>query len=306
MSNKLTLGFSPCPNDTFIFEALVNGKVDTLGLSFDVVLEDVQTLNEWAQQGRLDVSKISYGVLPKIIHDYVVLSSGGALGKGVGPLLISKEKGEGKYEVQSTKYEAGGSEFNVKNPVDRTAGFEKLKKMVSERIIAIPGENTTAHFLFSQAFPEAKNKIFLRFDEIEQWVLNGNGLGVIIHENRFTYQQKGLFKLADLGALWEQNTQLPIPLGGIVAKRTLPEGLVMKINQVIQKSLAYAWQHYPDLPEYVKCHSQEMEEDIMRQHIELYVNDFSMDMQQSGRNAILQMMSAMGNVNVDTPTIFAG
>ncbi len=185
---KLTLGYSPCPNDTFIFDALVNKKIDTGNLEFDVVLEDVQTLNEWALQQKLDITKISYGVLPLILNEYVLLESGGALGKGVGPLLISK------------------SQINT---ID-----------LSNKSVAIPGENTTAHMLFSLAFPSAKNKVFKLFNQIEDAVLNGEvDAGVIIHENRFTYQQRGLHKLIDLGDYWESTMQLPIPLGGIVAKR---------------------------------------------------------------------------------------
>ena len=163
---KITLGFSPCPNDTFIFDALVNNKIDTRGFEFEVMLEDVQTLNQWAREGRLDVSKISYGALPLFVRDYLVLTAGGALGKGVGPLLIASA------------------------PVDTV--------LINGSTIAIPGINTTAHLLFSLAYPRAKNKVFKKFNEIENFVLDhagskdgNNYLGVIIHENRFTYQQKG-------------------------------------------------------------------------------------------------------------------
>jgi 1,4-dihydroxy-6-naphthoate synthase len=303
---QLTLGFSPCPNDTFIFDALVNGKIDADGLTFDVVLEDVQTLNEWAKQGRLDVSKVSYGVLPDIISAYSVMDSGGALGMGVGPLLI------GKYEVRSTKYEVGEDKYEVRGTKDE-GGDDKYEirstklevgPILENEVIAIPGENTTAHFLFSQAFPEAKNKVFLRFDEIENWVLEGKGLGVIIHENRFTYQEKGLYKWADLGQLWEQKTGLPIPLGGIVAKKTIPSAILRQLDLAIQKSIAFAWKHYPALTDYVTCHSQEMEEDVMRKHIELYVNDFSFDMQENGKLAILKMMESMGKKPYDSKQIF--
>ena len=156
---KLSLGFSPCPNDTFIFDALVNHKIDTEGLEFDVQLEDVQTLNDWAKQGRLDLSKISYGVLPLILKDYVVLNSGGALGKGVGPLLITKPP----------------------NPLKGELKKNALLSVIDKSFIAIPGENTTAHMLFSLAFPNAKSKVFKVFNEIEDWVLKapstGGGLG---------------------------------------------------------------------------------------------------------------------------------
>jgi 1,4-dihydroxy-6-naphthoate synthase len=170
---KLSLGFSPCPNDTFIFDALVNKKIDTVGFEFDVVLEDVQTLNEWALNQKLDVTKISYGVLPLVLNEYILLESGGALGKGVGPLLIAR------------------------SPVN----IDEL----NHKPIAIPGKHTTAHMLFSLAFPDAKGKVFKVFNEIEDAVLNGEvDAGVIIHENRFTYQQRGLHKLVDLGDYWEK------------------------------------------------------------------------------------------------------
>lgn len=193
---KLTLGFSPCPNDTFIFDALVNNKFDTEGLDFDVRLEDVQTLNNLAREGKLDLSKISYGVLPLLVKDYVVMASGGALGQGVGPLLISNK--------------------------------EVSQEEINDSTIAIPGENTTAHMLFSLAYPNAKKKVFKVFNEIEDFVKNGEGLGVIIHEGRFTYQNKGLMKVLDLGDYWEKTTGSPIPLGGIVAKRSLPVWLIKK------------------------------------------------------------------------------
>lgn len=261
-----SLGFSPCPNDTFIFDALVNGKIDTDGLLFDVQLEDVQTLNEWVKQGKLDFSKISYGVYPLIRHQYNLLKSGGALGKGVGPLLITKNK------VGSTK-------------------VEELQQLVNNSTIAIPGTNTTAHFLFSQAFPNAKQKQFLIFHEIEEAVLSGKvDMGVIIHENRFTYQQKGLHKLMDLGEYWETTTGYPIPLGGIVAHQRIDAGLQHKVDRLIRKSLEYAFSNYPLITDYVKQHSQEMSEEVMRQHIDLYVNNYSLDLGEDGMKAVEQLL----------------
>jgi len=186
---KITLGFSPCPNDTFIFDALVNNKIDTGDLEFEVVLEDVQTLNDWAKKGKLDISKISYGVLPLVLNEYVLLSSGGALGKGVGPLLITNKPG-----ILS-------------------------EAEVNTSLIAIPGENTTAHMLFSLAYPEAANKKFMIFNQVEDALLQDKAnAGVIIHENRFTYQARGLRKVVDLGEYWESATGHPIPLGGIVVR----------------------------------------------------------------------------------------
>lgn len=263
---KLTLGFSPCPNDTFIFDALVNGKIDTEGFSFDVQLEDVQTLNEWAKQGKLDLSKISYGVYPLVRDQYNLLKSGGALGKGVGPLLISKK------EVLTTK-------------------LEYINELVNDSAIAIPGVNTTAHFLFTQAFPNAKQKRFMIFHEIEDAVLEGRvDLGVIIHENRFTYQQKGLHKVLDLGEYWETTTGYPIPLGGIVAHQRIDTELQNKVDRLIRKSLEYAFSNYPIITDYVKQHSQEMSEEVMRQHIDLYVNNYSLDLGADGMQAVEQML----------------
>jgi len=258
---KFTLGFSPCPNDTFIFDALVNKKIDTEGLDFDVILEDVQTLNEWVLQGKLDFSKISYAVYPLVNQQYNLLKSGGALGKGVGPLLIAKSKDE-----------------NWKSKIETCS-------------IAIPGKNTTAHFLFTQAFPSSTNKQFIMFHEIEDAVLSGKvNAGVIIHENRFTYQQKGLVKLMDLGEYWEQTTGYPIPLGGIVANKKIDPSLQNKVDQLIRKSLEYAFEHYPLITDYVKQHSQEMSEDVMRQHIDLYVNNYSLDIGDDGMKAVEKMM----------------
>jgi 1,4-dihydroxy-6-naphthoate synthase len=257
---KLTLGFSPCPNDTFIFDALVNNKIDTEGIMVEPVLEDVQTLNEWAIQGRLDVTKISYGVLPLLLEKYIVLNAGGALGKGVGPLLITKQVAA-----------------NTKN--------------VSDMTIAIPGENTTAHMLFSLAYPQATKKKFMVFSAIEDAVLNGEvDAGVIIHENRFTYQQKGLHKLVDLGEYWERETGNPIPLGGIVMKKTFDSAMQQKVDGLIKRSLEYAFANYPLITDYVKQHSQEMSETVMRQHIDLYVNNYSLQLGAEGKAAVNTFM----------------
>ena len=259
---KLSLGFSPCPNDTFIFDALVNKKIDTGRLEFNVVLEDVQTLNEWALQGKLDISKISYGVLPLIINKYVLLNSGGALGKGVGPLLITnKENGITNDEV-------------------------------NESLIAIPGEHTTAHMLFTLAFTHAKKKVFKIFNEIEDAVLNREvDAGVIIHENRFTYHLKGLHKLMDLGDYWEKETGVPIPLGGIVTKSVLEKNIIEEVDTLIKQSVQYAYKNnYEKLSTYVKEHSQELSEQIMRQHIDLYVNNYSIALGEEGKKAVLKLV----------------
>jgi 1,4-dihydroxy-6-naphthoate synthase len=257
---KLSLGFSPCPNDTFIFDALVNHKIDTEGFEFEPVLEDVQTLNTWAAEEKLDVTKLSFPALFNQSDHYVILNAGAALGKGVGPLLIAKKS------------------------ID-VATIENCR-------IAIPGENTTAHFLLNYAFPQAKNKTVMLFSSIEDAVLNGNvDLGVIIHENRFTYQQKGLYKICDLGEFWEQKEGLPIPLGCIAMKRSLPVAIREKVDQLIKKSLEYGFEHYPQLSPYVVQNAQAMEEDVMRKHIGLYVNNYSLSLEADGKNAINKLYS---------------
>ena len=256
---KLTLGFSPCPNDTFIFDAMVNHKIDTKGLTFEVMLEDVQTLNQWAQEGKLSITKLSYGVLPLVLDKYSVMNSGSALGKGVGPLLIS-------------------TSINNDQPIE-------------DLLVAIPGENTTAHLLFSMAYPQAKNKVFLRYDEIENFVLANKGLGVIIHENRFTYEAKGLKKIIDLGDYWENKTGNAIPLGGIVIKKEIDISTQHTIDTLIKESIEYAFSNYPLLNDYIRSHAQEMSESVMRQHIDLYVNEYSLDLGDMGKNAILKLLN---------------
>ena len=269
---KLSLGFSPCPNDTFIFDALVNNKIDTEGFAFETVLEDVQTLNEWAKEGKLDISKISYGVLPLVLEQYVVLNSGGALGKGVGPLLITNQSTLNKLQTTNHKLQTA--------------------------TIAIPGINTTANLLFSFAFPEAKNKQFMLFHEIEDAVINGIvDVGVIIHENRFTYQQKGLKKILDLGSYWEEMMKVPIPLGGIVIKRQFDIDLQQQINKLINKSVEYAFENYPHLSDYVKKNAQEMSEPVIRQHIDLYVNNFSIDVGVEGKIAVNKLLELSHKIN---------
>ncbi|MDR3681488.1 MAG: 1,4-dihydroxy-6-naphthoate synthase [Flavipsychrobacter sp.] len=255
---KLTIGFSPCPNDTFIFDAMIHGKVDTRGLTFDYVLEDVATLNKWAEEGKLDITKLSYSTFLHTVNQYALLHTGSALGKGVGPLLIANSK------------------LDLANAAD----FK----------IAIPGFNTTANLLLSLAHPEAKNKTEVIFSEIEARVLDGTyDAGLIIHESRFTYAQKGLTKLMDLGDWWENTMNAAIPLGGIVMKRSFDAELCAKVDAVIKDSLEYAWAHYPVLGPFVTEHAQEMDESVMRQHIELYVNNYSTDLGEEGRKAVVTL-----------------
>ncbi len=302
-----SLAFSPCPNDTFIFDALVNKKIDTKGLDFEVLLEDVQTLNQWALQEKNDFTKISYGVLPLVLNNYKVLESGGALGKGVGPLLITKYDFENtKYDLRSTSegeilnntqglknVEQGilNDEQTTSNKKQETKNIQHPTFNIQNYQVAIPGENTTAHLLFSLAYPNAINKVFMPFNEIENFVLNHeNTLGVIIHENRFTYLQKGLHKIKDLGTYWEENFNLPIPLGAIVAHNRIDKKLSLLVDNLIKHSIEYAFKHYPFVADYVKQYAQEMEEDVMRKHIDLYVNNFSIALGLDGRNAVLKLM----------------
>jgi 1,4-dihydroxy-6-naphthoate synthase len=265
---KLSLGISPCPNDTYIFDAMLHGKIDTEGLEFMPRLEDVETLNQLAIEGALDISKVSYGVVFQLLQQYRILEAGSALGKGVGPLFVSKSIA-----------------------MEREIDCSKIR-------VALPGINTTAHLLFSLAYPEINNKTFVPFHLIEDMVINGEvDAGVIIHENRFTYQQKGLNKLSDLGDVWEKRTGAPIPLGGILARRSFDFALASKINRVIYRSLAFANDHAEALPSFVTDNAKEMKEEVMRNHISLYVNEFSLALGADGRLAVLELIKASAALN---------
>lgn len=257
---KLTLGFSPCPNDTFIFDALIHHKVDTEGLEFDVFFDDVETLNHKVFRAEPDISKVSYHAYAYALKDYVLLNSGSALGFGVGPLLISKNPS-----------------LNFKTVLEQS---EKLK-------VAIPGKYTTANFLLGLALPNLINKELASFSEIEGLVLrNEADLGLIIHENRFTYQDKGLFKVIDLGEFWEEKTSCPIPLGGIVINRRIDIETQYKVDRVLRKSVEYAFDNPKSGINFIRTHAQEMDESVMFKHIDLYVNKYSIDLGKEGRRAI--------------------
>jgi len=252
---KLTIGFSPCPNDTFIFDALIHQRIDTLGLEFEPILEDVEALNQKAFAGKLDITKLSFHALGHLLDRYTLLDAGAALGNNCGPLLIAKRP------LTQAEIEAGP--------------------------IAIPGKYTTANFLLGLAYPNAQNKQEVLFSAIEQAVLNEEvACGLIIHENRFTYQDKGLVKLIDCGEYWESTYHLPIPLGGIAINKSLPLEVQLTVNQVLKASVQYAFSHPEASMPYVRAHAQEMDTAIMRQHIDLYVNDFSRDLGEKGRQAV--------------------
>jgi 1,4-dihydroxy-6-naphthoate synthase len=268
---KLTLGYSPCPNDTFIFDALVNGGVDTKGLQFEPVLEDVETLNQWAGEGRLDITKLSLPALFQHADSYQILNSGAALGQGVGPLLVAKNK------------------INLEDTAQYT--------------VAIPGHHTTANFLLSFAFPFLTRKKAMVFSEIEEAVLSGAAdLGILIHENRFTYQKRGLHKIADLGDVWEEKQKSPIPLGCIAAKKILPTDVQRQVDTLIRQSLEKARANYPQVSPYVRQHAQAMDEAVMRSHIDLYVNEFSIDLGSEGKAAIEKLHEVYCRQNGMTPT----
>jgi 1,4-dihydroxy-6-naphthoate synthase len=255
---KLTIGFSPCPNDTFIFDALIHHKIDTEGLDFEVFYDDVETLNQKAFGGELDITKLSYHAFAYAADKYILLDAGSALGFGVGPMLITKHE-------------------DVSN----------LKSNISNLSIGIPGKYTTANFLLSLAYPDATNKHELVFSDIENAVLDGRvDVGLIIHENRFTYQDKGLHKIIDLGDYWEQRTGCAIPLGGIVANRNLPTDVQHKVNRVLKRSVEFAFANPKSGLEYIRSHAQEMSEEVMYKHIDLYVNKFSVDLGEEGKKAV--------------------
>ncbi|GGH11883.1 MULTISPECIES: menaquinone biosynthesis family protein [Pedobacter] len=259
---KLTLGFSPCPNDTFIFDALIHHKIDTEGLEFEVYYDDVETLNQKALRGQLDITKLSFHAFAYVANQYALLDAGSALGFGVGPLLISKNHFEGSDDPQ------------LQTP------NSKLK-------IGIPGKYTTANFLLGIAYPHLQNKQELVFSEIESALLNDQiDLGLIIHENRFTYEDKGLTKIVDLGDYWEKLTGCAIPLGGIVINRKLSRELQLKVNRLVRQSVEFAFAHPKSGIDFIRQHAQAMEESVMYKHIELYVNKYSINLGQEGRKAI--------------------
>ena len=254
----LSLGFSPCPNDTFVFDALLHGKIDTEGLTFDPVMEDVEALNRRAVLGELDVTKLSYAAFAHLTDRYALLDAGSALGNNCGPLLIARKP------------------MNVDE--------------INAAHIAIPGKMTTANFLLSLAYPNAQNKREVLFSDIEDAVLRGETeAGLIIHENRFTYAQKGLVKILDLGEFWEMTTGLPIPLGAIVVRKDFPIEMQQRMNRVLRRSVEYAFAHPADVMPFVRQHAQEMEEAVMRAHIELYVTHHTVDLGKDGREAVRQM-----------------
>ena len=254
---KLRIGFSPCPNDTFIFDALIHGKIDCEGLEFELYMADVEELNRMALQGELDITKLSYHAYLHVLETYIMMDSGSALGTNCGPLLIKNSRAE--------------------NP--RTTD-----------LIAIPGKYTTANFLLNFAFPDLQNKKEILFSEIESSLKNKEVCaGLIIHENRFTYAERGFEKVKDLGDHWEQNTGMPIPLGGIAIKRNVDKALQEKVQRLIRKSIEYAFENPTDSLAFVKQNAQEMDAEVIQKHINLYVNDYSLSLGVKGKASIQYM-----------------
>jgi 1,4-dihydroxy-6-naphthoate synthase len=259
MTNPLTLGFSPCPNDTFMFHPLVHGLVDSGGLTFRERLEDVETLNRLALAGELDVTKVSYHALGHIRDRYALLRSGSALGRGCGPLLVARD---------------------TIDPAD-----------LHGRRIAVPGHYTTALLLLRLLDPQLGDFVVMPFYEIMDAVVAGKAdAGLIIHESRFTFQGLGLQKLVDLGEWWERETGLPIPLGGIVARRSLGAETIATIERALQTGVTYARSHPAEAAGYIREHAQEMSDEVCAAHIGLYVNDFSTELGDEGERAIAELL----------------
>lgn len=257
---KLKLNISPCPNDTFMFDAIINKRIDTEGLDFDIQFLDIECLNQnIINDTTIDISKISYAILPLISSNYTVLDSGSALGFGNGPLLVSREK---------------NLELN-----------NKIK-------LATPGEHTTANLLINKLFPEIKNKSYELFSTIAESVKRGKyDAGVLIHEGRFTYQNQGLHLISDLGQEWEKQTQLPLPLGAIVVNKNLDVALARKINNILRQSILYAQQNPEASYDFIKSHAQEMDKKVIRDHINMFVNEFSVSLNSKGRKAVQELTS---------------
>ncbi len=249
---QIKLHISPCPNDTFMFDALINGRIDTRGLSFEVEYHDIEELNSRAIRGEAQVSKLSCAVLPHTSHIYNLCNSGAALGRGNGPLLV-RRKGDN-------------------TPLKR---------------VAIPGEHTTANALISKLFPEIEERVPMLFSQIAQSVERGEmDGGVLIHEGRFVYHKRNLFLVADLGLLWEERTGLPLPLGAIVMRKDLSAEVQTTFEQLLTESIEYAFANPLASRDYIKSHAQELDDEVIDSHIKLFVNEYSLSLGEEGRRAI--------------------
>ncbi len=257
--SKYSFAFSPCPNDTFMFEAIVNNRIDLRGYDFDIHLDDVAQLNQSAAQSQFDISKISYNAYSLVSNQYQLLKSGSALGHNCGPMLIARN------EIRKEDFQSCS--------------------------VAIPGINTTANLLLSLAFPELTIKKEYVFSEVEDALMRGDvDLGLIIHENRFTYEERGLIKIQDLGEYWESTTKCPIPLGGIAIKRSIPQNIKEDMEAILRESIQFAFANKAIVQPYVSSHAQEMDIKVMQSHIDLYVNQQSIDLDVSAKQGIERLI----------------
>ena len=269
---KLTVGYSPCPNDTFIFHALVKSKIDTRGYSFEPVCEDIETLNRWAFERRIPITKISFHAYGALRADHALLISGSALGRGCGPLLVARD----------------------------AATAIRLE----HARVAIPGRWTSAALLLRLFAPRlrAEQLIEMPFHQILEKTARGEvDAGLIIHESRFTYGDHGLVSLVDLGEWWETKTGQPIPLGGIIADRRLGRQSILQIQEALRDSVRHARQNPKDSVSYVKEHAQELSDEVVRAHIDLYVNDFTEDLGEQGLRAIEVLFKAAEDKGILAP-----
>ncbi|MER3553072.1 MAG: 1,4-dihydroxy-6-naphthoate synthase [Meiothermus sp.] len=272
----MELGYSFCPNDTFIFYALSHGKI-AAPFAVSEVLEDVETLNLWAKEGRLPLTKISYAAYGRLRDQYVALRSGGALGRGVGPLLVAKGPVEG---MQASRHSTSAGVAHAAGP--------RLDNLVGKRI-AVPGRNTTA-FLLLSLHTERFVPVEMRYDAIMPAVERGEvDAGLIIHESRFTYHLHGLVKVLDLGEWWEGFTGLPLPLGAILARRDLGEATIRAAERAVRESLEYAYAHPEETVAYIKKYANELEDEVIWAHIHTYVNEFSLDVGEEGERAVAEL-----------------
>ena len=277
----ISLGFSPCPNDTFNFYAIANKMIDMSGMDFMIHVEDVETLNTLAVARSLDVTKVSCSAFRYLQNDYQFLQSGGALGRGCGPLVVARESKKSLF-------------------------VEPLKDLK----IAIPGRLTTAALLLELYFASAFDTrpvelVSMPFHEIMRSVCEGAvDAGLIIHESRFTYQDFRLFKVIDLGEWWEQETGLPIPLGGIVAKKSLGIQAIMKIENLIRTSINYSLSHRSEAMPYIRSFAREMDEEVMMNHIDLYVNDFTLALGEKGKAALDELLKRANSIASRPVVIF--
>jgi 1,4-dihydroxy-6-naphthoate synthase len=268
----MRLSFSTCPNDTFIFHAMLHGKIDTEGLAFDVHLADVEELNRAAFTGEAEVTKLSYAAYARVARKYSILDSGSALGRGNGPLLVAKN----------------------------------LQKVTEETRVAIPGKYTTAAFLLQLVFPQLSRLTEALFSDIPQEILQGSvDAGVLIHESRFTYRQQGLHLIADLGQEWEKRSGLPVPLGCICVKTSMDSGLQQAFGRTLRRSVDYALQNPAESRTFVRHYARELSDEVIDRHIAMFVNRYTQSLGSEGRKAVSALFERVNGALV-TPQFVQG